>query len=748
MAIITITASKGDEICYAIGVREFMAQVIIVSNRLPLSVKKVDGKLQFYPSLGGLATGLSSYVNDRKSIWVGWPGIASEELSEQEKKLITSRLGKQHCVPVFLTKRQIDDYYNGYSNSVLWPVFHDLPYKPSALDEKWWRAYREVNTLFSETVLSLAKPKSTIWVHDYQLMLVPQLLRESRTDGHIGFFLHIPFPRPVSLSKIKQAKQLTQGVLGSDLAGFHTTSYSEHFTAACQKLDTGIAGDKQVILELRSVQVTNFPIGVDYEKYARARKSKAVKQAVKRYKQKYGKRRLIVAIDRLEPSKGLVERLKAYRDFLALNPKLHGKVMMVMVAAPSRMDIEAYQQLEKRLQKLQTQINSIYGTDDWQPIDYINRPLPFEEVSALYQLADVAFITPLADGMNLVAKEYVASKRKNGVLILSRTAGAAEELQDALLVNPKDPITVINALQQAFTMPRRELKKRLRNMQKQIASNTINTWASTFVTALQTPVPGTKNRTQTLKGMALSKLLSSYQVSQKRLLFFDYDGSLVPFSVNFESAAPPASVLELLTELAAKKGNEVVIISGRKAADLEAWFGKTKLNLVAEHGAHIKKSGTKNWQTIEAADTQWKKVILPVLEKYTDLTPNSSVEVKPHSLVWHYRAAPPYYAQKYVVTIKYALKPILKKYNLELFQGNKVLEIKDPQVTKGGAVQHWLRRHHDFTLAIGDDYTDEDLFAALPSDAYTVKVGSGRTVASLRLKTAADVITLLKRLAI
>lgn len=725
-----------------------MAQVIIVSNRLPLSVKKVDGKLQFYPSLGGLATGLSSYVNDRKNLWVGWPGIASDELTESEQKRITNRLAKQRCVPVFLSKRQINAYYNGYSNSVLWPIFHNLPYKSEDYKESWWRTYREVNTLFAETVLSLARPHSTIWVHDYQLLLLPQLLRQERTDDHIGFFLHIPFPGTGGLRKIKQTKQLLSGMLGADLIGFHTTKFSEQFIAACQKHDIGIAGEKQVILPTRSVQVTNFPIGVDYEKYARSRKLKAVKQSMRRYRKKYGKRKLIVAVDRLEPSKGLVERLRAYQDFLALNPKLHNKVIMVMVAAPSRMEIDAYKRLEQRLQKLQADINKLYGNEHWQPVDYINQPLPFEEVTALYQLADVAFITPLTDGMNLVAKEYVASKRNKGVLILSQTAGAAEELQDALLVDPKQPITVIDALQKAINMPRRELRRRLRGMQKQVASNTINSWATTFVTALQQPFPGTRPRAHTLKGKELAVLISGYETARRRLLFFDYDGSLVPFTTDYKSAAPPPAVKELLQQLAAKPNNEVVIVSGRKATDLQSWFGSIKLNLVAEHGALIKRSGSKSWQTVEKTETEWKHTILPILEKFTALTPGAAVEVKPHSLVWHYRAAPAYYAQKYAVTIKYVLKPFLKKYGLQLFQGNKVLEIKDPRVTKGGAVTHWLEHSHDFVLAIGDDYTDEDLFAALPTDSYTVKVGPGRTVASLRLKTADEVIELLQRLAI
>jgi len=721
-----------------------MAQVIIVSNRLPVNVKKVDGKLEFHPSIGGLATGLSSYINGRKNIWVGWPGIAKEALSEQEKQTIASELMKQHCCPVFLSQHQIDDFYNGYSNTVLWPLLHSMPSKQNINHEQWWASYRAVNKLFAETVLSVAQADSTIWVHDYQLLLLPELLRAEQAGGHIGFFLHTPFPKFKAFNNTQHAKQLLTGILGADLAGFHTTSYSEQFILACQDSGIGIAGQQQVILPTRSVQVKNFPIGIDYEKYAQAGALKPVRLAIKRYKRKYGRRKLIVAVDRLEPSKGLDKRLEAYRDFLTANHKLQGKVVLVMVAAPSRTDIPAYQQLKIRLEELSSSINSMFGTPRWQPVDFIYESLPFEEVSALYQLADVAFIAPLRDGMNLVAKEYVASKRKRGVLILSQTAGAAEELSDALLVDPRKPAALIEALQQAFNMPRRELRRRLKSMQQQISGNTIDAWAGTFVKTLQQPILGARSHTHALRGKSRAQLLNAYRQSKKRLLLFDYDGSLVSFSEDYRAAQPPKALLDILGTLANDTANEVVIISGRQASDLETWFGGLKVSLVAEHGAIIKRSGATAWQTIEHVETKWKKMILPLLEKYSALTPGAMIEVKAHSLVWHYRPSPPYYTQKYAVIIKRVLKPLLKKYGVRIYQGHKMLEIKDPRINKGDAARRWLKTSHTFVLAIGDDYTDEDLFTALADTAYTIKVGPGRTTARYRLKKVAEVSALLK----
>lgn len=723
-----------------------MAQVIIVSNRLPISVKKVDGKLEFFPSLGGLATGLSSYVKDRSNIWVGWPGITNEEITEHDRQAITHELAKHHCHPVFLTKKQVDGYYNGYSNGLLWPVLHSMPTKDIDEQQAWFRVYKSVNARFNEVVLSFAHHGSTIWVHDYQLMLLPAMLRAEHVSGHIGFFLHIPFPKPSRLHKIEAIEQVLGGMLGADLVGFHTTSYSQNYLDACQKYGLGTAGDKQLIMPARTVQVTKFPIGVDYKKYAEASRLKAVKTAVKKFKKRYGNRKLIVAVDRLEPSKGLPERLKAYRDFLDANPIFRKKVVMVMVAAPSRMEMKTYQRLAVNLKKLSKEINAQFGTASWKPVDYIQRPLPFEEVSALYQLADVAFIAPLRDGMNLVAKEYVATKRSNGVLILSQTAGAAEELRDALLVNPNKPDTVIAALKQSLTMPQKELKTRLKNMQTQVAGNTIQSWAHTFVKTLNKPVPGTRPRVKTLNEKLESKLVDGYKQSPKRLIVLDYDGTIVPFTRDYDDVPPPKKVYAIIKKLAADPDNTVLIVSGRRASQLEAWFGALRVNLIAEHGAAIKKAGRLHWKLLEHEDTLWKRQLLLILDKYTALTPASSVEVKPHSLVWHYRASPPYYAQKYAVIIKRVLKPYLKKYGVKLYQGNKILEIKNPKINKGEALQPWLAKPYYFTLIAGDDYTDEDMFAVFAKrEAALIKVGTGSTFANLRAADSEHIISLLKK---
>lgn len=734
-------------IWYATDVTPHMSQVIIVSNRLPVSVKRDNGQLIFYPSLGGLATGLSSYANDSKNQWIGWPGIASDDLSEEDRQQIVHELSKHNCTPVFLSRKQIEEFYNGYSNSVLWPLFHELPGNRSTLkhhNPKWWASYRSVNKQYAEVALNIAETGSRIWVHDYQLMLVPEMLRSERVDLIMGFFLHIPFPKAKSFERIPEYKKLLHGILNAEVVGFHTNSYVANFIESCRAINIPMVSENEMVLPGHTVRVGHFPMGIDYQRFATAAKSKVVKAAVKKYRKRYRRLKVIVAIDRLDPTKGLIERLEAYKTFLELQPKMRGKVIFSLVAAPSRTDVPAYRHLTTKIQLLVSQINSEYGTPRWQPVDYMNVTLSFEEVTALFHIADVAFIAPIRDGMNLAAKEFIASKRKSGVLILSETAGAAQELSDAIIVNPRRPQELVDAIDQALTMHRHELRGRLKRMQAQISTHTVQDWADSFVDTLQQPIPGTPNITRTLKGKYEANLLMDYFHANRRLIFLDYDGTVVPFTKNYKDVEPPKLLTQLLKKLGSDDHNTVVLISGRAPSDLQKWFGDLPISLVAEHGAAIRRSGNKKWKTIEKVDTEWKQILRPALDKYAAFTPGARVESKPHSLVWHYRASPPYYAQKYAVIIKRAFKPVLKTYGLELLQGNKVLEIKNPRISKGKAASNWLIRGYDFMISIGDDVTDEELFTTLPEFAHSIKVGRGLTAARYRLSSPDDVIDLLK----
>jgi trehalose 6-phosphate synthase/phosphatase len=725
-----------------------MAQVTIVSNRLPISVKKVNGKLQFYPSAGGLATGLASYTKDKKNKWVGWPGIVSDELNDEDMDTITKQLATHNCYPVFLTQKQINGYYNGYSNGILWPFFHNLPIELEEQDH-YWNAYRQVNQLFAETVMGLSDPESTIWVHDYQLLLVPEILRAERPYDLVGFFLHIPFPAAKAFKELPHARSLLKGMLGSDLIGFHTDDYVQDFLDSSHELHIGSPSQGEIMLGDRVIRVTDFPLGIDYTKFSRAGKSFAVQQHIRKQRKKYGRRRkIILTVDRLDPTKGLVERLVAYQELLRENKRLHKKVVMVMLAVPSRAEIEAYQQLKENIERLVADINQTFGKRRWQPVHYMYQSVPFEELAALYRVADVAFIAPIKDGMNLVAKEYVASRPdKQGVLILSETAGAAQELTDALLVNPSLPTSLVGGLSQALTMRPKELQERVKGMRRRLATNTIHHWKRAFMSSLQSSNINIQERAKRLTGTTLGHMLNDFAQAQSPTLLIDYDGVLTGFADKPSEAMPSTGTIKLLHKLASRVAGEVLVISGRNKQDLDDWLGDVPVTLAAEHGALMRDSNSKAWRKVVDVPSNWKKLILPVLQKYADKTPGAFVEEKEWSLVWHHRKASPFYAQKNITILKRTLKPLLKPMGLAMYRGNMILEIKSPEANKGVAAQDWLKKKHDFILAFGDDYTDEDMFAALPETAYTVKVGRGKTLARYRVNSVDEVHKVLEKLA-
>lgn len=721
--------------------------LIIVSNRLPTSVKKVDGKLVFFPSIGGLATGLANYTKNKKNKWIGWPGIASDELSERDRQRISEELAKDNCYPVFLTQKQIDEFYNGYCNSILWPLFHDNEISEESLanEGRWWRSYQRINELFAETVFALSNVDDTIWVHDYQLLVLPAMLRQTRPYNRVGFFLHIPFPAAQKFQRLEAGEAILAGMLGANLVGLHVASYVQNFLETVKAYDLGITGARKVLLPDRAIRVTDFPLGIDYAKYVEARKSSAVRRELAKLLITYQGLRVILTVDRLDPSKGLVERLEAYRELLRQNPELIGEVVLVMQVMPSRLDVKEYSDLRVQLENLVYDINEEFRIPGWIPVDYIFKALPFARVTALYSRADVAFIAPLRDGMNLVAKEYLASKPyQQGVLVLSKTAGAAEELKDAVMVDPSKQTSLVRGLTKALNMQPKELKRRVRKMQRQLEDSDVHVWANKFTKALKQDIR-LQPSTTLLPANKFAEVLKPFKTARHPLILLDYDGVLEPFHHNPKNAEPPTNLKKLLVDLS--EHAHVVIISGRSKAELQEWFGELSLSLVAEHGAFSRKNGNKSWRShYKANRPEWREEVATLLARYAAKTPGAMVETKEASLVWHYRNAQPYASQKYLVVLRKLLKPIAIRYGLDVAMGNKILEVRPASINKGAAALSWIKPNTDFLLAVGDDYTDEFMFSMLPPSALTIKVGSGRTVARYRMKDVETVLSLLKKL--
>ena len=393
-----------------------MSRLIIASNRLPVMINRGEDGMTITPSAGGLATGLKSYHKDNDSIWIGWPGVMPE--TKNEEKEVTGLLETEQCLPVFLNEDLISNYYDGFSNATLWPLFHYFA-EFTEFNETYWEAYCKVNELFAEAIIENAEEGDVVWVHDYQLLLLPNILREKRPDLTIGFFLHIPFPSYELIRILPWREQIVNGLLGADLIGFHTYDYARHFISSVKRLLGHDVDFNQIKLENRHVMIDVFPMGIDYEKFeshALEIQSKPIQdrskehQDIDRFLLSMPNRKLVLSIDRLDYTKGIPQRLHAFREFLEKHPDYREKVSLIMLTVPSRTDVEQYQNLKNEIDILVGNINGEYGTLNWNPVIYFYRSVPFVNLIELYSSADVALLTPLRDGMNLVAKEYIASK--------------------------------------------------------------------------------------------------------------------------------------------------------------------------------------------------------------------------------------------------------------------------------------------------------------------------------------------------
>ncbi len=719
----------------------------IVSNRLPINVAKYSNTLRFQPSVGGLATGLHSLCESHQSHWVGWPAIPVDKINEQEKHQISDRLSEKNWHPVFLSAMDIRNYYEGFCNKTIWPLFHYFPLR-TVYEERYWQTYIQVNEAFCDAVLNFAGSDDCIWIHDYQLMLLPELIRKRLPNAQIGFFLHIPFPSFELFRLLPWRKRILNGLLGADLIGFHTYDYVRHFLSSTARI-VGIEHSMGALtIGDRIIKVDAFPMGINYDKYSGSAKDPKVQKGLTSIRKKTGERKIILSIDRLDYTKGIVQRLEAFDLFLSQNPDYKGKVTLILVAVPSRTDVEDYMELRTRLEGLVGRINGEHGAIGWVPVWYLYRFLPFERLTALYNIADVALVTPLRDGMNLIAKEFIATKTDGrGVLILSEMAGAASELGEAIIVNANDKQAIIDAMKEALEMTVEEQIERNRLMQKRLSRYTVTRWANDFMESLSE----VKRLQQELSVCKLTepirkRLLIDYGESSKRLFLLDYDGTLVGFAGRPEKAGPDKELFALLQALAADPKNEVVIISGRDKTTLSHWLGNLNASLIAEHGAWIKEKAD-NWRVIEPLRNDWKQTIRPILELYTDRTPGSSVEEKDFSLVWHFRKSDPELAYLRIQELKDAIVSLTANLDIGVFEGSKILEVKNIGINKGHAAKLWLSSQKwNFILAAGDDYTDEDLFAVLHESAYSIRVGYGISKARFNLDSVDELRTLLEKL--
>jgi len=722
-----------------------MSRLIVVSNRLPIRVSRKNGEIMLEPSAGGLATSLAALHSRKPSIWIGWPGISLDEISWSEKRDVEEALSSQNLYPVFLRYNDIDNFYNGFCNSTIWPLFHYSPGR-AHYEERFWEAYKRVNELYLKAVLEVYRPEDIIWVHDYHLMLLPEMLRRELGDNaSIGFFLHIPFPSSEVFKMLPWRNEILQGLLGADFIGFHTYDYVRHFLSSVRRL-LGIENTLgRIHFDGRVILVDAFPLGIDFEHFTRILAEERVKKKVKEYREAFKNLYVIFSLDRLDYTKGIPQRLKAYELFLAKYPNYRGKVVLVLVISPSRTGVKEYTELKREIDELVGKINGKYSTLNWNPITYMYKYIPLEDLLALYQIADVALITPLRDGMNLVSKEYVAAKTDGrGSLILSEGAGAASELVEAIIVNPNNINEVAEAIRQALEMNDKERVTKMLAMRERIHRYNVYRWAEDFLERLdEIKKEQAKLKTRVLTSKVVKDIIRDYCKAMNRLILLDYDGTLVPIQDTPDKAKPDTELLQILSKLSLTPNVEVVVVSGRDKNTLSSWFKGINISLVAEHGAWIKRKGER-WELVEPMHNDWKKEIRRILEIYVDRTPGSFIEEKEYSLAWHYRKAQPDLGEVRAKELKDVLLSFLANYNLDVIEGNKVLEVRNAGIGKGKAVMKWIQQKSwDFILAVGDDWTNEEMFAALPEQAYTIRVGLTPSRARFNITSYRDVRELL-----
>ncbi|MDY0781437.1 bifunctional alpha,alpha-trehalose-phosphate synthase (UDP-forming)/trehalose-phosphatase [Tenacibaculum sp. IB213877] len=730
-----------------------MNKTIIVSNRLPLQVKNENGDFTIKPSVGGLATGMKSVHTEGNGIWIGWSGLIEEELNPELSKKVDTAIQKEKCVSVSLTEKDVDNFYFGFSNKTLWPLFHYFM-EFTEFEKEQWVSYKEVNQKFADVVLENLNDGDTVWIHDYQLLLLPQLIKDKKPNISIGFFLHIPFPSFEIFRTFPWREELLRGILGADLIGFHTYDYERHFLSSIKRILHLDVNFNEITYQDRIIKVDSFPMGIDYQKFYNAALEHLAKDKKERSElqrrldnhfQASDDTKLILSIDRLDYTKGIPNRIRAFEHFLNRYPQFKEKVRLIMLAVPSRSNVPQYQKLKSETDELVGRINGKFATVSWTPIWYFYRSMPFENLIDLYTSADIAFITPVRDGMNLVAKEYVATRtQQDGVLILSEMAGAAKEMNEALLINPNNFEQIADVLKLAIEMPLKEQQNRMQFLQKRLERYSVEKWANEFIKSLEATKKYNTTIAKEIKENALDEMLVNFKNADRKLLFLDYDGTLVGFKNNPSDAKPDEELLLLLDKLNEEKNTDIVIISGRDRETFEQWFGNKNYNLITDHGVWLKKKN-KDWKMLEHIKNDWMPNILPILETFVDRTPGTFVEKKKYSLAWHYRKADPELAQIRTIELNTVLTSLIANNDLSVLKGNKVTEIKSSSVNKGRAASRWLTQaNYDFIFAIGDDWTDEYMFEELPDSSYTVKVGATKTKAKYYVKNNKSVRELLK----
>lgn len=738
--------------------------LVVVANRLPVDAHtEPDGSVRWVTSPGGLVTAMESVMRGVDSgAWVGWagsPGEAPEPFEADGMQLY----------PVDLSAEEVRAYYEGFSNGTLWPLYHDVIADP-VFHRTWWDTYREVNERFATAAAQVASPGATVWVHDYQLQLVPTMIRTQRPDLRIGFFNHIPFPPFELFAQLPKRNQVLRGLLGADLVGFQRERDALNFLTCVRQLLGHAHSHHDITVPgigsepARTVTARAFPISIDTQAVSALAEDPEVIERARELRRELGDpKKVVVGVDRLDYTKGIRHRLKAWGELLndgAIDPH---DAILVQVATPSRERVDAYRQLRDEVELTVGRINGDFAPIGRPAISYMHRSFDRREMTALYRAADVVLVTALRDGMNLVAKEYVASRPdEQGVLVLSEFAGAADELRAAILVNPHDIDELKTAILHALAMPEDEQRAAMQSLRRQVLDNDVQGWAQSFLGELEAKgrpdEPAAAPLVRLAQGSApsaeeLNAALTAFASTPRILVASDFDGVLAPIVADRDAAAADPQALSALRELAESEGVNVALVSGRALEDLDARTGMPlSVVLVGSHGAevgalpHDMDAGTLDGDALrmDEDDQRLLESITATLEQIATKHPGAEVEVKPASAVLHTRRAR---GRGRINATEAALEYARSLPDVKVTPGKEVVEFSVVDSSKGEAIATLARAcAADAWLYLGDDVTDESAFERLGDHDLGIKVGAGDTAATFRVDSPEEVTAVLERL--
>ena len=716
--------------------------MLVVSNRLPVDYEAgPDGETQWRSSPGGLVTALEPVMRATDGAWVGWAGVADREFDPFEHDGIS-------IIPVPVSARELVEYYEGFSNDTLWPLYHDVIAPPS-FHREWWDAYVRVNRRFAEAAARAASDGAVVWVQDYQLQLVPRMLREKRPDLVIGFFNHIPFPAYGIYSQLPWRRQVLDGLLGADVIGFQRAADAGNFSRAVRRL-FGYTTRGTVIdvpdgeQSTRRVVARHFPISIDAAGFEAIARRPEVQARAREIRESLGNpETIMLGVDRLDYTKGIRHRIKAFSELLRDGRLNVEDALLVQVASPSRERVQTYRQLRDEIELAVGRVNGDFSTLGHQAIAYLHHGYPREEMVALYLAADVMLVTALRDGMNLVAKEYVACRfDDDGVLLLSEFTGASDELRQAVLVNPHDIDGLKDAIVEAARMPKRERARRMRALRKRVRDNDVAKWSARFLEALTGAgiiTPGISD--------PLLAALNRIAETERLLVALDFDGTLAPLVDRPEDARATARARAAVERLASSDDTRVAIVSGRALDSLNQVASPPGGTLLSgSHGVELQLDA--GVATIDLRDAELAKLdrLSSIVEGVAEGTAGAWIERKPAGLALHTRRL----SKEAGTALQHEARERVdgELIGITVRTGKAVLEFAVRSSDKGESLTR-LRQHvgATATIYVGDDVTDEDAFATLDAEDVGVKVGQGKSIAGYRVRSPEDVAELLERLA-